>query len=275
MSIDITRNAASVDSGNGEVSPLVIIQQMAAVQADVMKTMAAQQAALMAATAEILRAPYRPAPAATAELRNADANSSDRDDDADNEDEERTAPEHPVTAALRMLEPHLPQFGAFLYQQFMAFLKGRKSTLDSAPKTAATVATPVPTPPVPVETPVNTIPVQGVPAVDVQSAGASADLVVDSESAPASSAHPHIGSQTTPIPRVAVPTPTPTPTPEQLAHLLAIREQLDRKERAIAEAAIARMDASTLTEWLAELAAMSVDEATALIRTMLADLPAA
>ena len=277
VSIDITRNAASVDSGNGEVSPLVIIQQMAAVQADVMKTMAAQQAALMAATAEILRAPYRPAPAATAELRNADANSSDRDDDADNEDEERTAPEHPVTAALRMLEPHLPQFGAFLYQQFMAFLKGRKSTLDSAPKTAATVATPVPTPPVAVETPVNTIPVQGVPAVHVQSAGASADVVVASESAPTSSADPHTGSQTTPIPRVAVPTPTPTPTPtpEQLAHLLAIREQLDPKERAIAEAAIARMDASTLTEWLAELAAMSVDEATALIRTMLADLPAA
>ena len=57
VSIDVPRNAQNADANTGDVNPLVIIQQMAAIQADVMKTMAAQQAALMAATAEILRAP--------------------------------------------------------------------------------------------------------------------------------------------------------------------------------------------------------------------------
>ena len=114
VSIDVARNAQSADGGAGDVSPLIIIQQMAATQAEVMKAMAAQSGALMAAAAEILRAPYRPAPAPmpAAELRNADASTEDDERDEDDNDEiEDAGPEHPATAALRMIEPHLPQLG--------------------------------------------------------------------------------------------------------------------------------------------------------------------
>ena len=59
VSIDLTRNASL--AGDGDVDPLVIIEHMFAIHADVMKTMAMQQASIMAASAEILRAPFRPA----------------------------------------------------------------------------------------------------------------------------------------------------------------------------------------------------------------------
>lgn len=68
---------------------------------------------------------------------------------------------------------------------------------------------------------------------------------------------------------IAIP---PVPTPEQLAHLCTIREQLSPKERAIAENAMARMEPAMLTHWLTELSAMSVEEATTTIRTMVAQL---
>jgi hypothetical protein len=47
VSIDVARNTQTADAGTAEVSPLLIIQQMAATQAEVMKAMTAQQAALM------------------------------------------------------------------------------------------------------------------------------------------------------------------------------------------------------------------------------------
>jgi hypothetical protein len=64
----------------------------------------------------------------------------------------------------------------------------------------------------------------------------------------------------------------PMPTPEQLTHLCTIRERLSPKERAIAENAMARMEPAMLTHWLTELSAMSVEEATTTIRTMVAQL---
>lgn len=284
VSIDLPRNGVNGDAGNGDISPLVIIQQMAATQADVMKAMAAQQAALMAATAEILRAPYRPAPVgALPELRNADA-SNDRDDEDDDDDnDEPAAPEHPATVALRMMEPYLPQFGAFLYEQFIKFMQGRKSATTPAAAPAQ----------MPASVPVAAVP-QPVPASAPVSAAAGTSSPSVTHAVPVeaaaivTSAVPHAQPEVT-APTVAQPTsnstaaatttpPSPTSAPamtahDQLAHLYAIREQLSAKERAIAEHAIAHMDAATHTHWLAELSAMSVDEATEMIRTMIAQLP--
>ncbi len=59
---------------------------------------------------------------------------------------------------------------------------------------------------------------------------------------------------------------------EQFAHLYAIRQRLSPKERAIAENAISRMDPTMLAHWLAELSAMSVDEATDVIEDMVAEV---
>ena len=63
-----------------------------------------------------------------------------------------------------------------------------------------------------------------------------------------------------------------SPTPDQWEHLHAVRERLSPKERAIAENAIMRMDADVLAQYLAELSTLSVDEAVALIRSMIAKL---
>ena len=131
VSIDLTRNASLTGEG-GDVDPLVIIEHMFAIHADVMKTMAMQQASIMAASAEILRAPLRPAaPAVERESRD------DDEEDDNNDDELEPDPEPDPWAAwrpmLEMVEPHLPKLGAFLFAQFSAFLKQTATPPAAAP----------------------------------------------------------------------------------------------------------------------------------------------
>jgi hypothetical protein len=57
-----------------------------------------------------------------------------------------------------------------------------------------------------------------------------------------------------------------------MAHLFAIRERLDAKERAIAEAAIHKMTAEQLAHWLDELSEQSVEDATTTIRELIAQI---
>jgi hypothetical protein len=146
VSIDVVRNAAPAQSG--EVSPLVIIQQMAAIQADVMKAMAQQQAALMAATAEIMRAPYRPAPVAPAsEPRNATpADDEDEYEDdydaAQEDDEEAPEPAKPFDLMMKVVAPHAPEFGKWLWKKFAEFMNDMKGTPAQAQPAAVPVAMP-------------------------------------------------------------------------------------------------------------------------------------
>src|SRR3569623_2636666 len=80
VSIEQLRNAGGVaePAQPAEVSPLLIIERLVALQSDVMKTMAAQHAAILASSAEIMRAPYRPVPQLpAAALRNAVASDVD------------------------------------------------------------------------------------------------------------------------------------------------------------------------------------------------------
>lgn len=270
VSIDVTRNAQGGDMGGGDISPLVIIQQMAAQQAEVMKAMAAQQSALLAATAEILRAPYRPAPiaAATTELRNSEGGG--RVEDEEEEIEEAT-PENPTTVALRMLEPHLPALGAFLYDKCAEFLR-HVYKKDSAAAPAASVSTPVLVPAV-----------VAVPAPPVVVASSP-----EPQAAPAVTPSPTIdvpaqtsldlGAETSASTRNAMPTQSsalnvpPIPTREQLAHLTAIRARLSPTEQAIAQNTVSRMEPQMLASWLEALSSMSVEEATELIRQMVSEV---
>lgn len=256
--------------GGGDISPLVIIQQMAAQQAEVMKAMAAQQSALLAATAEILRAPYRPAPiaAATTELRNSEGGG--RVEDEEEEIEEAT-PENPTTVALRMLEPHLPALGAFLYDKCAEFLR-HVYKKDSAAAPAASVSTPVLVPAV-----------VAVPAPPVVVASSP-----EPQAAPAVTPSPTIdvpaqtsldlGAETSASTRNAMPTQSsalnvpPIPTREQLAHLTAIRARLSPTEQAIAQNTVSRMEPQMLASWLEALSSMSVEEATELIRQMVSEV---
>lgn len=286
VSIDVARNAQTADGGTGDVSPLIIIQQMAATQAEVMKAMAAQHGALMAAAAEILRAPYRPAPAAVPapELRNADALAKDdRDDDDDDDDEtEEATPESPATAALRMLEPHLPQLGGFLYEKFAEFLRHiySKNTAPPAATPApmpASVPATVPTAPGPTGEPVGV-------AAGWSSTAAPAPMT-HTQSGDASPRALDADAATTIMPNAVAPATTdaapvmnaspiapPIPTREQFEHLSAIRARLSPTEQAIAQNTISRMEPQMLADWLAALSAMSVDEATALIRRMVTEV---
>jgi len=146
VSIEHLRNAQPVDGGasSSEVNPLVIIQSMAAIQADVMKTMAAQQAALMAATAEIMRAPYRPAPPAPTDHRN--AYDEEDDDELEEEDDEEVTASNEI---LGMLGPLLPKigekFGEQLGQKVIEAVLGVFGRKPDA-QAAAPAATPAPMP---------------------------------------------------------------------------------------------------------------------------------
>ena len=367
VSIDITRNVTS--SSDGDVNPLVIVEHMFAIHADVMKTMAAQQANIMAASAELLRAPLRlPPPAAppredheSGTSEHDDNDEADGDDDADEADEaDDTEPAQDPWASLRplldMVEPHLPKLGAFLYEQFVAFLKKSATApaaapaLSTAPASAA--ATPVPSPdvvqagavagssaqssvnaPAPPTTNVEfsvssttgASAARRSPLSMVESDSATSSLRAPSANEPAAEAQPASAERAdretaaeqtmTPTPAIvtstaarrsdttsattkprtlapnasasagaapgaastsAAPQPRnalPEPTAEQVAHLLQVRERLSPKERAIAENAISRMTPDMLVQWLAELSAMSVDEAARTIRQMIDTLP--
>jgi hypothetical protein len=275
VAIDVARNAQNADAGTNDVNPLVIIQQMAAIQADVMKTMAAQQAALIAATAEILRAPYRPAPIAApaSELRNADA-SSDEDDDHDDEIDEEPQPESTLISVARMVDATMPnmaaQLGEFLYEKIFELTNKRKKSA-SAVAMPAPVAAPTPTAAPHVAPPV-------VPMATVSATSQAHESVAHATAVPVpvpspTSTSPEEQLETAALNATDIPTPSaPVPTPAQMAHLVAIRERLDDKERAIAEAAIRKMTPAQLAHWLGELSDQSVEDATTTIRDLIAQI---
>lgn len=317
VSIDLTRNAA-LSGDDGEVNPLVIIEHMFAIHADVMKTMAMQQASIMAASAEILRAPFRPAAPAIEREPHEDED----DDEAD--DELETDPEPDPWAAwrpiLKMVEPFLPKLGELLYEQFLNMAKKSKTSppaaapnLPPAPASAADrAATPsqtaesasaaagstapatsgksqaVATPVAPsAESVVTPGAVSATASATTGSAAAASTTTGPTKATTAAASVPPAAATATattaPNPTAATALAVPSgesaprnaalaPTPEQWEHLHVIREQLTPRERAIAENAIMRMDADVLTHYLAELSAMSVDEAVALIRSMVANL---
>ena len=303
VSIEHLRNAQPTDGGasTSEVNPLVIIQSMAAIQADVMKTMAAQQAALMAATAEIMRAPYRPAPPVPApEHRNAYDEDDDEleDEDEDDDEEEATA----SNEILGMLGPLLPKigekFGEQLGQKVIEAVLGVFGRKPDPVPAAAPAATPAPTP-VPHPAPATVAPQAHGPQVGVAAGQGSmpgpfhvqvadGDIFAAHETtaedvdgieaaapgfsaslAPASAATS--GSTVTGSP-VANAEPA-IPTPEQMAHLFAIRESLTPPERTLAERVIARMAPKIRAQWFAALATKSVADAATEIRAVLAQLP--
>ena len=59
------------------------------------------------------------------------------------------------------------------------------------------------------------------------------------------------------------------PPPDQLAHLLAIRARLNPREAAIADAVVVRMAPDVQAQWLAELSALTVDQAVEVVRSMI------
>ena len=63
--------------------------------------------------------------------------------------------------------------------------------------------------------------------------------------------------------------PVVEPTVEQWAHLFAIRARLSPREATIANTVVARMPPELRAQWLAELSALSVDEAAEIVRSLI------
>ena len=59
------------------------------------------------------------------------------------------------------------------------------------------------------------------------------------------------------------------PTPQQWAQLLAIRASLSPREAAIAQTVVVRMTPEMRAQWLAELSALSVEQAVEVVRSMI------
>lgn len=263
VSIEQLRNAGGVveNAQPAEVSPLLIIERLVALQSDVMKTMAAQHAAILASSAEIMRAPYRPVPLLPAsELRNADANDDDSDDE---DDDQELAEASPYAPMLNMLEPHLPQLGAFLYTKFVEFFR----QVPAAPATTSPAATSAPAASTPTSAPA--APRAVVQPVDVaagfEPTGFEAEVfeaaIVDEMPAAPSAEGAEAPAATTTL--IA-------PTPEQFAHLFAVRERLTPSEQALVEHVIKRMPPELLMKYLGTLSTLSIDDATTFIRSLIA-----
>ncbi|MFT3695709.1 MAG: hypothetical protein QM831_21405 [Kofleriaceae bacterium] len=253
VAIEQLRNAGGVAEGAqpAEVSPLLIIERLVAIQSDVMKTMASQHAAILASSAEIMRAPYRPVPLLpAAELRNADVDGANDDD----EDEDEELAESAFAPMLTMIQPHLPQLGAFLYTKVIEFFRQVPATPVTPPPAATSSSAPT-TQASASATPRVVIPTDV--AAGFEPAGFEAEVfaaeVVDA--APA---------ETPPTPAAIA------PTPEQLAHLFAVRERLSTDEQALVEHVIKRMPPELLMQYLGTLSTMSIEDATTFIRSLIA-----
>ncbi len=255
VAIDVARNASpsSGEPGAAEVNPLVVIEHLAAVQADAMKTMSAQHASVMAATAEILRAPYRPPlPMPPAIVRN--ASPDDYDDDDEDDHIEQIVVETGWSRVAEKCVPWLEMFGGLAVGILQArFLPGTKVVL------------PTPTRPTPA-TATTTAPRSRVVRANPSPAPTATPVVVDVDADE---------TTTAPVTPSAAERPATAIPPEQWARLYAIRDQLTPEERAAAEPLIVGMSLATRAEWLAALSSMPLDEAIASVRTAIKQLGAA
>ncbi|MFT3695823.1 MAG: hypothetical protein QM831_21990 [Kofleriaceae bacterium] len=247
VSIEALRNAGGTsgdDESAPDVSPLVIIERLVATHADVMKTMATQHAAILAASAEIMRAPYRPAPIRSIELRNTeDFDRDDEDEDQDDLDEIDDVEQSGVMGSmLTMLQPHLATIGASLYAKCVEIFGGGSSNRASASGTAMPTVASKP----------NDANVRASEEACVNTIGEiEADAIAESS-------------------RESRPATAPTPTPQQLAHLFAVRQHLSPTEQALVEHVVKRMSSAMLSHYLRLLSSMSIDEATTYVRSMIA-----
>lgn len=276
VSIEQLRNAGGLVAEGvpvGDVSPLQIIERLVALQSDVMKTMAAQHAAILASSAEIMRAPYRPVPLLpAAELRNADT-AEENEDESDDQEDEAAGENSALAPMMSMIEPHLPRLGAFLYTKFVEFFRQVPAAPAAMPPAAA--STPATTTPAAT---VSTVPHVVTPPVDVAAGYEPAAVAFEAELFEAiDGMPPTVPTATagdaaidTEAPTEVVNNTPPMPTPEQLAHLFAVRERLSPQEQALVEHVIKRMPPELLMQYLGTLSAMSIDDATTFIRSLIA-----
>lgn len=286
VTIESARNA----SMQSESDPRdAIIRDLAQALADSNRTLTEQFSSVMNATAVVLRAadgaglPRREPPPPPASAPDSPDDDEDSDDDEDHDDADEHRPE-PAEKLWAIIEQMLPSI-----QMWLAAMASRTSpTPAAAPSTPELAAPPA------------LAATSAAPIVDGVAAGPSAPefprvaATVSADSAVSSAIAPNVGSSTPPtapsadpIPAVAAPSaaiatavsaplaeprnasPSAEPTAQQWAHLMAIRTRLAPRELAIAERVLVRMTTEMRRQWLAQLSAHSVDEATEIVRSLI------
>lgn len=217
----------------------VVIRELVRANSEMCRTMAEQFSDVMKATAEILRAadgaglPRRepaPAPAVVEE---------EKDNDAEDEDDDEVDPQSHVWSLIEEMIPTIKMWIA------------AKVAERSAPPPPAATPAPAPVAPTPVPAP------------------AAARSSAPAQSSVAAGVSPASSSTTAATEPAPAETRNAAPTPEQWVHLLAIREKLSPREAGIAEAVVTRMTPDLRAQWLAELSALSVDQAVEIVRSMI------
>ena len=300
VSIDSTRNAAPA----GEVDPRdAIIRDLAQINADVTRTIAERFSNVMQAAAEILRA----ADGAGLPRREPPPPTPDEDEDDDQEDEDDDQEPLPSEKVWEFVEQMLPTIGMWLTS-----LAAKRSSTPPPAATPPSAPAPA-VAPAPAAAPSAAPAPGGVaagqstpePAGAPESAGAPAPVAASSAATPApasatasSSTPPVVAASGSQMGDGAAPSTTAIaggasaaqvgtapvdgprnaalpvePTPEQWSHLLAIRARLSPREAAIAESVVVRMSPEMRAQWLAELSALSVDQAADIVRSMVPKPP--
>jgi hypothetical protein len=238
---DEIRNA---ESGGGDERDNVI-RDLARANAEITKSISERFASVMQATADLLRVtaslPARPMPMLPPE-------EPDEDDDDDQEDEDDDQDERRDIAGL--LAELLPTL-----QLWLSTRAADKAAASATPAPAPST----PPPPAPAPTPGPAAAATAAPITPEPSAATASPATAPAATAPTTSEEP---------PRNTGPAITAT----QIAHLTAIQARLTPQEVRVIQAAALRMTPQVRAEWLAELATRSVDDAIALVRSMLPKL---
>jgi hypothetical protein len=258
VTIDPPRNAVSGDDRDVVLRELIRAntEQMRASQ-DVTRELVAEIKSILGAAAEMVRVATgaglqnRPPPEPTPE----------DDEDDDDEDEEDVAPTNPLADAVaHFLRRATPLLETYAADRMTASRRGEASTPSAVaqPSPPAAPATAAASAPVAATAPV-TRPTSAAPAPTPAAPAPTEPTPV----AP-TSAQPPAEVRNAPL--------SPEPTPEQLHHLIAVKSKLSDQEQLVVMTAIPRMDPEARAHWLGELCARSVDDAAALVRSMMPPL---
>lgn len=305
VTLDQPRNEQAFSSGNDDVSALAVIREMAAVQREMaaiqgqaLKALAENHAQILAAAAEVMRAP-RPAPL-PAELRNAadvddDNNDHEHDEDDDYEDTYTADEQTPTGMAgmlaqfAKMIDPKdARELGGWLMKKVMEWRREKSAGAAAPAGVPVQVAAPSANVPVaPVHPPTAPIDVaaSAAPKVVVQAAPPVIALPISTAGMAAPEANVNTGETATTARALSLEQAGadesddtadvigqfPSLSTEQLVHIAMINSQLTPEEQSIAEQVMRRMGHATMQRWLVELSAMSVDEATATVRQAIAE----
>lgn len=251
-----------------------VIRELVRANTDMVRTIADRFSNVMQAAADLLRAadgagmPRREAaPVPPPPLNPADSEQDEEEDEDEEDDDEADSPD--ITSLINQLLPTI--------QMWLA-AKASEKAAAKVPVAAPVPVSPAAPAPAHVAATETTTSMAGAAAglgsthADAAPATSSGtDLGASVHVSPRTDASVHGGSAATQAsgPAGAARNVGSGPSHSQTAHLLAIYAALSREEKRIVQVVIQRMGPETRGEWLAELSAMSVGDAVALVRSLI------